>query len=84
MIHDSLFKACQLPIQEILAERPGRDDELFLAAMDYIIEGIRAGRRNQQEFPQHLARALELIPNYSRRVEPLPVTWLHPGEEENK
>jgi hypothetical protein len=65
-----LLKAAQFPVQEILQGDPADDVEALLRVFDEIVDGVRAGRRNQAEFPMHAARALELIDAYSVKAPP--------------
>lgn len=46
------FQAAQFLVYEILQGHPDNDEAAFLQAIDDVIEGVRAGRRNQDEFPK--------------------------------
>ena len=46
------FKAAQFLVYEILQGPREDDEQAFLQAIDDVIEGVRAGRRNQDEFPK--------------------------------
>lgn len=65
-----LFKSAQFPVQEILQGDPADDVEALLRVFDDIVDGVRVGRRNQKEWPDHAARALELIDAYSMKAGP--------------
>lgn len=65
-----LFKSAQFPVQEILQGDQEDDVEALLRVFDDIVDGVRAGRRNQAEFSVHAARALELIDAYSVKERP--------------
>lgn len=47
-----LFQACQFVVYEILQGDRAHDQQAFVTALDHIIEGVRAGRRNQDAFPR--------------------------------
>ena len=48
----SRFQAAQFLVYEILQGPRADDEQAFLQAIDDVIEGVRAGRRNQDEFPK--------------------------------
>lgn len=62
------FQAAQFLVYEILEGPREEDEQAFLQAIDDVIEGVRAGRRNQDDFPR-VAAELAARGLFSVRVE---------------
>jgi hypothetical protein len=65
------YQAAQLLVMEILQGNPARDEQMFMQAIDDIIDGVRAGRKNQAEFPKVVAE-MEARGMFSVRVDDKP------------
>lgn len=62
------FKAAQFLVYEILQGSRADDEQAFLDAIDDVIEGVRAGRRNQDDF-RRVAAELAARGLFSVRVD---------------
>ena len=62
------FQAAQFLVYEILQGSRVDDEQAFLDAIDDVIEGVRAGRRNQDDFPR-VAAELAARGLFSMRVD---------------
>lgn len=55
------YKAAVVLAQVILEDEPRFDEFHLQQAIDDIVDEVRAGRRNQQDFAKHAERVLDLI-----------------------
>lgn len=76
------YEAAVQLAHEILAENPGMDNWFLAQAFEDIRDEVRAGRRNQAEFPKQAAAVRERL-GFSVRVpdEPPRLTVIHGGGE---